>query len=129
MNIYLSGSMAHLEGDWTHAGVTESSIELLTDALQQIEPGVAKGFQIDCRNVRAIDITGLQLLYVWMQCVKLRGVEPDLVNPSNNLQQAFRSVGQSYHVRSLNFAGRNHATTKYGKRSLHGHHKKTVTSL
>jgi ABC-type transporter Mla MlaB component len=79
MRINMSDAIVHLEGDWTLAGITLSAIESLSVALQQFEHGVAKRLQIDCRDVIAIDITGQQLLDVWMQCARLRGVEPELI--------------------------------------------------
>lgn len=96
MKIRMSGAMAHMDGNWTLTGVTQSSIKSLSVALQLIEPGDLKTLRIDCRNVSAIDTTGKQLLDVWMQCARFRGAETELVNPPRDLKQSFLSLGLSY---------------------------------
>ena len=88
MKIQMSGAMAHLEGDWTIAGVEQTDIHSLALTLQQIESGGARSLEVDCRQISAIDATGLQLRYVWMQCARLRGFEPELVNVPDNLRQS-----------------------------------------
>lgn len=93
MKVYMSGSVANLVGDWSISEVTQNNLDTLSAALRQINPTCAKKLLIDCRQVNAIDITGQQILNVWMQCVRLRGVEPELVIPSNNLRQVFQSFG------------------------------------
>lgn len=96
MKIHMSGCIASLKGDWTVASVSQSSIDSLAVALQQIEPCSAEGLHIDCRDVSAIDFYGQQILNVWMQCASLRGVESELVNPPNNLHQTFQKLGLLY---------------------------------
>lgn len=96
MNIYMSGTMAHVGGDWTLAGVTRIAMDSLAGALQKILPGNAGRLLIDCRDVTSIDSTGQELLSMWMQCVRLRGVEPELLNPPNKLRQALRNLGIRY---------------------------------
>lgn len=105
MKINMTGSMAHLEGDWTLAGVTQSTIDSLAVALQQIEPSGAKELHIDCRNVRAIDTNGLHLLSGWLQCARFRGVESELIISNNKLQQSFLSLGLPYRHSSLILEG------------------------
>jgi anti-anti-sigma regulatory factor len=77
----------------TNSGVTHGSIDALEVSLLQIEAGGKKNIRIDCARIRLADICGLQLLYVWMQCVRFRGVEPELVNLSDSLQQAILGLG------------------------------------
>ena len=89
MKIRMFGSIAHMDGNWTLTGVTQSSIKSLSVALQQIEHCDDKTLRIDCRHVSAIDTTGKQLLDVWMQCARFRGAEPVLVNPPRNLISPF----------------------------------------
>lgn len=89
MKVHISGSMVHLEGNWSLTGVTQISLNSLVGALQQIKPDDTRKLHIDCRHVLAIDSTGRQLLKVWMQCAKLRGLEPELINLPNELNHLF----------------------------------------
>lgn len=93
MRVQMSGSTARLVGDWSLAGVNQHNLDTLSAALQQIEPAATRRLLIDCRQVHALDATGRQILTVWLQCVKLRGVEPELLIPANTLQQTFRDLG------------------------------------
>jgi ABC-type transporter Mla MlaB component len=93
MAIYSEDTVAHLQGDLTHSGVTHSIINSLAVSLQQVVSGSEKNIRIDCGNVRTADKSGLQLLYVWMQCARFRGVEPELVNLSDSLQNALQGLG------------------------------------
>jgi ABC-type transporter Mla MlaB component len=95
MKISISGTGVHLEGDWTLAGVTQSAIESLAVALQQLEAVGARRLDVDCRYVKAFDTTGQQILNVWLQCSRLRGVEPEVVNFPKNLQKIFKAYSPS----------------------------------
>jgi anti-anti-sigma factor len=93
MTIKMEGPVAHLQGDLTHSGVTHNIINSLAVTLQKIVPERGKNFRIDCTKISAADSSGLQLLYVWMQCARFRGVEPVLVNLSASLQMTLHSMG------------------------------------
>lgn len=93
MALYTEGIVAHLRGDLTHSGVTHNIINSLSASLQQIVEGGKKYFRIDCTQIRTADISGLQLLYVWMQCARFRGVEPVLVNLPKSLRQSMHTLG------------------------------------
>ena len=93
MNMYTKGTVAHLQGDLTHSGVTDNIINSLSVSLQQVASGGEKNFRIDCGNIGTADISGLQLLYVWMQCARFRGVEPELVNLPDTLQKIMQKMG------------------------------------
>lgn len=93
MRIFTKGIVAHLHGDLTHSGVTLNIINSLAVSLQKIGSGGEKSFRIDCEKVRSADISGLQLLYVWMQCARFRGVEPELVNLPDRLQRTMQRMG------------------------------------
>jgi anti-anti-sigma regulatory factor len=112
----MSGSTAHLVGDWSVSGVTQHNLETLSAALQRIEPTGARRLQIDCRRVHALDATGQQILKVWVQCVKLRGAEPELVIPTNNLQQSFRNLGVRCRFASLSRQRQSHSALNQRKR-------------
>jgi len=93
MNVHMTGTTAHLEGDWTHAGVTQSAIDSMAVSLEQIVTGYGKSQQIDCKQIIKADAGGLQVLYTWLQCFRFRGVEPELINMPENLQKMFQSLG------------------------------------
>jgi ABC-type transporter Mla MlaB component len=118
MKIHLSGNIASLEGDWTLAGVTQSTIDSLSVALQQIEPIGAKTLHIDCRDVNSIDTNGLHLLYGWVQCARFRGVEPELILSHNNLQQSFQSLGLRCRYTPLIVAGHNYTASQQQKKEI-----------
>lgn len=90
MNMHMSGTVVHMEGNWTMNGLSRSNLNSLASALQQIEPGSANTLRIDCEYVSSIDITGLQLLDVWLRCAKLRGATPELVNTPMNMTKYFK---------------------------------------
>lgn len=92
MTINMEGSVAHLNGDLTYSGMTQSNIELLASSLEQIESGGGNSIRIDCNLVSDVDINGLQLLDVWMQCARFMGVEPLLVNIPNSLKSALQCM-------------------------------------
>jgi ABC-type transporter Mla MlaB component len=93
MKIITKGTVAHLKGDLTHSGVTRNIINSLAVSLQKIVSVGEKNIRIDCGRIRSADISGLQLLYVWMHCARFRGVEPELVNLPVNLQQLMHRMG------------------------------------
>jgi anti-anti-sigma regulatory factor len=97
MAISIKGTVTHLQGDLTHSGVTHNIIDLLAVSLHQITLGSERNISIDCGRVREADISGLQLLYVWMQCARLRGVEPALVNLSYSLKQTMQKLGLEHY--------------------------------
>jgi ABC-type transporter Mla MlaB component len=93
MRICLEGNIAYLQGDWILSGMTSNCVDSLADSLRQIESGGGMNIRIDCGRVSSVDISGLQLLDVWMQCAKFRGLEPELVNLPDSLQPALQKMG------------------------------------
>ena len=93
MKISTRDTVTHLKGDLTHSGVTNSIINSLAASLQHIVSVGKKHIRIDCRWICSADTSGLQLLYVWMQCARFRGVEPQLINLPVNLVQTIQNMG------------------------------------
>lgn len=91
MPIRMTGTEAHLEGDWTSSGA-ELNINSLAHSLQQLESGNEEILRIDCGQVQEADVTGLELLQVWLECARIRGVKPILVNISERLQQIMHDL-------------------------------------
>lgn len=96
MAIRISGGVASLEGDWTLTRVT-SNIESVARSLQQLDPGSEQKLRVDCGLMEEADVGGLQLLNIWMQCARFRGMELTLVNVPERLQHAMH-VLVGYHI-------------------------------
>jgi len=93
MKVFTEGTVAHLQGDLTHSGVTHNIINSLAVSLQRIVSGGDKKIRIDCKKTRTADFNGLQLLFVWMQSARFRGVEPELINLPAGLRQSMQRMG------------------------------------
>jgi ABC-type transporter Mla MlaB component len=85
MTIHIIGTETCLEGDWTLTEVTRN-LYALSLSLQQFEPGNNHYIRINCREIKQVDVSGMQFLSVWLQCVRFRGVEPTLVNVPTRLR-------------------------------------------
>ena len=92
MTVRMAGTVAHLEGDWTMTGVVEN-IESVAVSLKQLESDGKKKFWINCGQLKEADTSGLQLLNVWVECAKMRGIEPKLVNVGDGLLRAINELG------------------------------------
>jgi ABC-type transporter Mla MlaB component len=93
MEVHMTGTTAHLKGDWTQAGVSQSAIDSMAVSLEQMGFGCEKSLRIDCEQIIEADVSGLQLLYTWLQCFRFRGVEPELTNIPENMQNTFLISG------------------------------------
>lgn len=94
MAVRMTGTAAHLEGDWTITGVADN-IGSLVLSLDQIESKGKKRFQINCGQIEETDTSGLQLLNVWVECARLRGIELKLVNVTDEMLRAIHELGFS----------------------------------
>lgn len=93
MNVHMTGTTAHLEGDWTVSGVTQSAVDSMAVSLEELGAGCEKSQRIDCEQIIKADASGLQFLYTWLQCFRFRGVEPELINIPEDMQDTFLSLG------------------------------------
>jgi anti-anti-sigma regulatory factor len=93
MKFYKEDTVAHLKADLTQSGVICNIVTLLGVSLQKIVSGGYKKIRIDCEMIHKADNSGLQILYVWMQSARTRGVEPELINVSNSLRQDMQKIG------------------------------------
>lgn len=89
--IRMTDKRAHLAGDWTLGGATRN-LSLLSLSLQQFEPGSEQSMCIDCGEIKNVDMSGMQLLNVWLHCLRLRGVEPTLVNVPESLRHSMQGM-------------------------------------
>ena len=95
MSMFLEGSEAHLVGDWTLSG-TVSNIAVLSLSLQQLNSEKAKQLRINCGRIGKVDNSGLQLLLVWMECARIRGVVPRLTHVNEDMKQIMRHA--DFHI-------------------------------
>lgn len=94
MKVAISGSMAHLAGNWTRTEMTDRNIDSLAVSLQQLKIADVKNLQIDCRNLNEVDASGLQLLYIWLRFFRFRGVKVEIVNFPEKLQKTLLHLMQ-----------------------------------
>jgi len=87
----IQGTGIKLTGNWNLSGLV-LQIESLSTPLQT-ESNLEKPYRIDCSEIRNVDMSGLQLLQVWMQCISMRGVKPELINPPEGMLQTIRQFG------------------------------------
>lgn len=80
MKIHLKDKGAYLWGDWTAAEMSYNTVEALTGLLEEIQTSGIKKLEIDCANLKSIDDSGARYFYIWLNCLKLRGIEYELVN-------------------------------------------------
>lgn len=84
-------SKVQINGDWTIGGVGQQ-LDLLSHlSLQDCSDCVA----IDCSGVQEIDLSGLQLLYVWLHCIRLRGIQPSLCNVPDGMMSSLARLGMA----------------------------------
>lgn len=81
-----------LTGDWTIAGVV-TQVDALSESLQKLSSEQHKQLHVDCACINNIDMSGLQLLHVWLQCAKMRGIRTRLINLPDDMQRAIRNLG------------------------------------
>jgi len=93
MKLTLSGTVVHLKGNWTLGGVTQNALHALADSLELLGSRPEKNPKIDCKQIIKFDQSGQQILYTWLQCLKIRGIEPVLTNLPGTLQNAFQRLG------------------------------------
>ncbi len=89
--IRMTGTNAHLAGDWTLSSATRN-LSLLSRSLQQFEPGSGQSIFIDCGEMKNVDMSGMQLLKVWLHCLRMRGVESTLVNVPESLRHSMQGM-------------------------------------
>jgi anti-anti-sigma regulatory factor len=94
MTVRMAGTVAHLEGDWTMTGVADNIVSLIV-SLNRMESEGEKNLQINCEQIEETDTSGLQLLNVWVECARLRGIEPKLVNVTDGMRRAICELGFS----------------------------------
>lgn len=100
MTVRMAGTVAHLEGDWTMTGVADN-IDSLVISLKQMETEGGKSLQINCGLIEETDTGGLQLLNVWVECARLRGIEPKLMNVTDNMRKAIHELGFSHYFSDI----------------------------
>lgn len=88
---HTDGTVVKLSGAWNISGVVHQMESLST--WHHRESVQDTSFRIDCSEISSVDMSGLQLLHVWMQCVRFRGVTPELVNLPNGMRHTIKQLG------------------------------------
>ena len=88
----MSDTVVHLEGKWILTEMTCSNIDALAGSFEKIGFGREKNLRIDCGMINEVDANGVQLLNIWLQCLRFQGVEPELINVPGNLQETFQKI-------------------------------------
>ena len=84
----------NLSGDWTMNGIS-SQVQLLMAISRGAGEGISQTSRlvVDCSGIKQIDMSGLQLLYVWVQCLQIKGLRAELVNLSDCMRSSVEKVG------------------------------------
>jgi len=91
MTKYISESVVKLSGHWNLTSVVKQVKSLLK--FHHLESDLEKQYQVDCSEIRSVDRNGLQLLYVWMQCIHMRGIKAEFVNLPEEMLQTIKHLG------------------------------------
>lgn len=92
MSTQTTESEHQLSGDWTITGVV-TQIDVLADSLEMLSSNQTGRLQVDCGRIHNIDMSGLQLLHVWIECAKMRGIRAQLINLPERMQQTIQRLG------------------------------------
>ena len=92
MEIRTIDTKFHLSGNWTITGVKEQ-LDSLSHSLINLTSSDNKYVQVDCEKIDSIDMSGVQLLKVWMEYASDRGIQAKLVNLSESMQQTIQQLG------------------------------------
>lgn len=95
MTIRMAGVVAYLEGDWTMTSAADN-IDSVMHFLNQIAAEGKSSFLINCGHIEETDTSGLQILNVWVECARLRGIEPKLVDVTDGMLRAINEFGFSH---------------------------------
>lgn len=92
MEIQTTDTKHQLTGDWTISGVA-GQVDSLSKSLHNLASARKKRVHVDCGGIEAIDMSGLQLLHVWIECASVRGIQAKLVNLPEEMRQTIQRLG------------------------------------
>lgn len=96
-------STTHLNGDWTIGGIVQQLPRLTK--FQFYTDREDATIAIDCSGIKEIDLHGFELLYVWLHCIKLRGLRTELVNIPDWMREAQMRMGVNHAFESEMLGG------------------------
>jgi anti-anti-sigma regulatory factor len=91
MNMNQLGLPAMLQGDWSGCAIAQQYI-FLTEISGKCKNGMGE-IIIDCSGINDIDRAGFQVLYLWLQCLYSRGIQPKIVKMSAKARDLHLSLG------------------------------------
>lgn len=92
MDVDITGRIAHLTGNWTRSEMTDSNIDLLACSLKKLRGAGMRNVRIDCGQLNEVDVSGLQVLYIWLRSFKFRGIDLEMVNPPRKLRKVLQGL-------------------------------------
>ena len=92
MKNHTEGTGIKLSGRWDSSGVV-LQLESLVSQHQLLAIALEKHCRIDCSEISSVDMTGLQLLHAWLQCISFHGAKHELINLPEVMQQAIERMG------------------------------------
>ena len=106
MKVNVSGTMAQLMGNWTRTEMTDRNIDSLALSSQQLKIAGVKNLRIDCGQLKEVDASGLQVLYIWLRAFRFRGINLEMVNPPNKLRKTLQGLLIKICYQELTLSGR-----------------------
>ena len=89
------GNKYFLSGNWTISGGVKL-VDLLSTTLNKMESGQDNKLYVDCAKIDSIDVDGLQLLHVWIECARIRGLEVKLDHLPPYMQKNMQQMGREH---------------------------------
>lgn len=82
-----------LNGDWTITGVVQQ-VACLTES-RHGDSRSSGTVAIDCSGIEKIDLSGIELLGTWLECIQLSGRRPELVNMPVCMRETGKRLGSN----------------------------------
>lgn len=92
MKVNISGTMAQLMGNWTRTEMTDGNIDSLGVSLQQLKIAGVRNLRVDCGQLNEVDVSGLQVLYIWLRSFRFRGIDLQMINPPRKLRKTLQGL-------------------------------------
>ena len=82
-----------LIGDWTITGVVQQVPRLTESRHGDARSGGTVA--IDCSGIEKIDLSGIELLGAWLDCIQLSGRCPELINIPDHMRETGKHQGSN----------------------------------
>ena len=92
MRTEVTDSRHQLSGNWPATGAM-NQVDSLSHSLHDLTAASKERIHIDCGCIDYIAMNGLQLLHVWMECVRIGGMEAQFLNLTDSMRQTIERLG------------------------------------